>query len=388
MPTPPLSDADAREAYDAWVANDKRAASAARALGMNPAKFDGRLNIAKARGFHLSEGALGVVQSAKLSPVEAKGGWLHSYDTEGKKIGATRWAAQDDGVGDNDIIARMVEAFSAIPPAPPVAPPEKVQDDLCTLWPLYDVHWGMHAWGQETGAQDYDLKLAENDLLGAFERVLAQVPFTAHSVLLIGGDFFHADDNRNETPAHRHRLDSDTRFFKTVDVAISTLCFVVQRLLSKSTSVTIRVLRGNHDEHSHRFLTVGLSQRFRQSDVVVEQDERDLFMFQWGRCAMFAHHGDKQAPKEWILGLADKCPYYSASPYRYAYTGHRHSFAAERIGGTLWQRLDAFCPPDAYGAAWTSRRAFGAEVFHKQRGRTQISFDPLERDQPYDARIT
>lgn len=380
MPTPRLEDAVLHQSLDAWREHECNARAAARTLGIPEKTLQSRINVAKARGLHLSEGARGVVESAKLAPVEARGGWLHSYDDDGKKIGATRWAVPDDGGADDDLIARMVEAFSAIPPAPPVEPPERVQEDLCTLWPLYDVHWGMQAWGAETGGPDYDLKLAEKDLLGAFERVLAQVPFTAQSVLLIGGDFFHADDNRNETPAHRHRLDSDTRFFKTVDVAINTLQFVVQRLLSKSKHVTIRVLRGNHDEHSHRFLTVGLNQRFRTADVTVVQDERDLFMFQWGRCALFAHHGDKQPPKEWILGLADKCPYYSTSPHRYAYTGHRHSFAAERIGGTLWQRLDAFCPPDAYGSTWTSRRAFGAEVFHRHYGRTQISHDPLERD--------
>ncbi|MBO8789046.1 hypothetical protein INP28_14880, partial [Staphylococcus aureus] len=85
----------------------------------------------------------------------------------------------------------------------PVPAPDRVQEDLCALWPLYDVHWGMHAWGVETGGDDYDLKLAEGDLIGAFERVLAMTPFVGHAVLLIGGDFFHSDDNTHQTPANR-----------------------------------------------------------------------------------------------------------------------------------------------------------------------------------------
>jgi hypothetical protein len=278
-----------------------------------------------------------------------------------------------------DIIARMVEAFSAIPSAPPVPAPERVQEDLCALWPLYDVHWGMHAWGAETGGDDYDLKLAESDLLGAFERVLALTPFVGHAVLLIGGDFFHADDNTAQTPAHKHKLDVDGRVFKTIDTAIRALDWVIRRVLSKSTRVTVRVLRGNHDEHSHLYLTFALSERFRQADVTVIKDPRDLFMFQWGRASIFAHHGDKMKPQDMVMRLADQCPFWSATPHRYAYTGHRHQMAAQRIGGVHWEQLDAFCPPDAYGSTWTGRRAFKAEVFSKQSGRVLSAHDPLER---------
>jgi hypothetical protein len=286
-----------------------------------------------------------------------------------------------------NIAERIAAAFSGIPAAIPPAPPERAQDDLCTLWPLYDVHLGMHAWGRETGGHDYDLKLAENDLIGAFERLLAMVPFTAHAVLLIGGDFFHADDDTAQTPGHKHQLDVDGRVFKTIDTAIRALDFVIHRVLSKAAKVTVRVLRGNHDVHSHLYLTFALSERFRSCDVVVEKDPRDLFMFQWGRASIFAHHGDKMKPQEMVMRLADQCPFWSATPHRYAYTGHKHRLAAERIGGVLWEQLDAFCPPDAYGSTWTGRRAFKAEVFHRHSGRVMSAHDPLERDKPYDARI-
>ncbi len=282
-------------------------------------------------------------------------------------------------VEPEDILARMVEAFAEIPPAPAVTPPERVQDDLCALWPLYDVHWGMHAWGKETGGHDYDLKLAEDDLIGAFERVLALLPFTAHSVILIGGDFFHADDNTAQTPAHKHKLDVDGRVFKTIDTAIRALDWVIQRVLSKSAKVTVRVLRGNHDEHSHLYLTFALHERFRQADVTVIKDPRDLFMFQWGRASIFAHHGDKMKPQDMVMRLADQCPFWTEAPHRYAYTGHRHQMAAARIGGVHWEQLDAFCPPDAYGSTWTGRRAFKAEVFHRHSGRVLSAHDPLER---------
>lgn len=380
MPTPKLSDEMAREAFEAWQANDCRMDLGAKALGINAKTFYHRLNVARARGMHLSEGARHSVTTACLAPMEARGGYRRVYNEDGKQIDTVRWLAPKDDQADDNLIDRMVEAFSAIPELPAMPAPERVQEDLCILWPLYDVHWGEHAWGQETGGPDYDLKLAESDLRKAFERVLAMVPFAGHAVLLIGGDFFHTDDSRNETPENGHRLDADGRFYKIIDTAIETLIFIIQRIASKASKVTVRVLRGNHDKHSHRFLTVGLGQRFRAWDIVVDKTERDLFTFQWGKTAIFAHHGDKMKPQDMVLRLADQCPFWSDTRHRYAYTGHRHKFASERIGGVLWEQLDAFCPPDAYGSTWTSRRAFKAEVFSRTAGRVLTAHDPLERD--------
>ena len=387
MPTPPVPDDELRELIRVWMEHNFDGKAAANTLGFAYKKFGYRLSIAKAKGLHLSDGARDSATRAKLSGLEVRGGHRRVYDDDGKQIDTIRYTVPQDAETEADVLARIADAFSTIPPAPPVPPPEKVQDDLLTLWPLYDVHWGMHAWGRETGGDDYDLKLAEGDLLSAFERLLSMVPFSGHSVLLIGGDFFHSDDDTAQTPKSKHHLDVDGRVFKTIDTAIRALDFVIQRVLSKSAHVTVRVLRGNHDEHSHLYLTFALAERFRQADVTVIKDPHDLFAFRWGRTALFAHHGDKMKPQDMVLRIADQCPFWSETRHRYAYTGHRHKMAAERIGGVLWEQLDAFCPPDAYGSTWTGRRAFKAEVFHKHSGRVLSAHDPLERDQPFEARV-
>jgi hypothetical protein len=356
-----------REALEA-VAKYGSIRAAAKALGRNKASIQERLD-------KIDPAILDSMKAVGTDMIPALA-WAKVPAKDGEPGYSVLLKPQAEPV---DIIARMVEAFSAIPSAPPVTPPERVQDDLCALWPLYDVHWGLHAWGKETGGDDYDLKLAESDLLGAFERVLAMTPFVGHAVLLIGGDFFHADDNTAQTPASRHQLDVDGRVFKTIDTAIRALSFIIQRIQSKAARVTVRVLRGNHDEHSHLYLTFALAERFRDASVTVEKDPRDLFMFRWGRTSIFGHHGDKMKPQDLVLRLADQCPFWSETRHRYAYTGHKHRLAAERIGGVMWEQLDAFCPPDAYGSTWTGRRAFKAEVFSKQSGRVLTAHDPLER---------
>lgn len=63
-------------------------------------------------------------------------------------------------------------------------------DDLCSLYPLMDVHFGMQAWGRETGETNYDMKTAAGDMSYAFDKLDARTPASKQAVLVIGGDFF------------------------------------------------------------------------------------------------------------------------------------------------------------------------------------------------------
>jgi hypothetical protein len=279
-----------------------------------------------------------------------------------------------------DMAERIKAAFADMPAADPVPVPEQVMDDLCNVFPFYDVHFGMHAWGKETGSEDYDLKLAESDLSQAFERILARTPFGDTAVILLGGDFFHADDNTAQTPASKHNLDVDGRFFKVVETAIGTIGRVIQRAASRHKNVIVRVLPGNHDPHSHLLLTFALFERFRgQGNVTVQKDARDTFMFQWGNAGIFADHGDKLKTQEWVLKLADVCPFWSQTYHRHGYRGHLHRMQSERVGGVLVERLDAFCPPDQYGSRWSSRRMLKVDTFCKFSGRVGQQIDPVGR---------
>lgn len=382
MPTAPLSDELAREAVKAWLDHECYQSKAARSLGLRRETFRSRLNIGKARGFHLSDGAMSVVRQAKLAPVEAKGGWIHNYDSEGKKTGTTRWATPTETVTVEELTETLTTAFDNLPRAVPLPAPEHVMDAaLCTLYPLFDVHLGMHAWGQETGGEDYDLKLAVGDLRNAFGKVTNLMPHSQQAVLLIGGDFFHADDNRSETPGNRHRLDTDGRFLKVVLAGVTIMTEVATRLAQKHEKVLIRVMRGNHDEHSHIPLMLALWTHFQNHpQIEVELNPRDLFMFQWGNVAIFAQHGDKGSPTEFVLKLGDTCSFFSECHHRFAFTGHRHKMSSQRIGGVRWEQLDAFCPPDTYGSTWAGRREISAVTFHVKDGLILRAFDPVDRN--------
>lgn len=379
MPTPPLPIEEYHRVVEAWRETGNSYQRGAALLGMGYHRFKHRMNKAKRLGLHLSPGAQKAVENAGLNGIEAKGGWIHNYDQDGKKVGTTRWAAEADTLEDQ--IDRLNTAFQGITPAPVIAAPQSTADDLCNVIPLYDVHWGMAAWGAETGDVDYNIELARDDLMRGLEMVLSAAPHAKQCVLIFGGDLTHADDNTAQTPGHKHPLDVAARMYRVTDSAIAIIKYAVTRALEHHERVLIRVLRGNHDPNSHRAIAFALREWLAENPRAdIDMDPRELFQFQWGRSAIFGQHGDRMSPTDLALKLSDVCTFWTESPHRYAYTGHKHKMGAQRIGGVNWERLEPFAPADDYGASWVNRRAMKLDTYHVKRGRIATVMDPLERE--------
>lgn len=379
MARPPLTDAVMQEAIAA-VHDHGSISAAARSLGIDRKTLSYRYNKGKEAGLHLSAGGREAMQRASLNGAEIGGGYKRVYDEGGRILETVRWSAPKAELELATVLERAADAFADLPKAPVIPEPSLTNADLLTLYPLFDVHMGMHAWGMETGRDDYDLRLATADLHMAVGNVMALSPDSEEAIILIGGDFFHGDDSTNQTPRSRNPLDVDGRHFKVLETGIEVIAATLERATEKHRRVTVRVLRGNHDEHSHMVLTLALAQRYREHDrIVVDKDPRDIFMHQWGRCLIAAHHGDKQKPERLAMVLAEICPFWSASPHRIVFTGHRHHHQSNEFPGIEWEQFRAFCPPDAYGAQFAPRRAMHAITFNKASGIATRAKDPIER---------
>lgn len=315
-----------------------------------------RARKARAAGETVGAGVVGALANLGVEMGAVKGGWLKSREASIQ----FRMPELPD-----DTLDRIRAAFEGLEPARLVTPPEAVLDDLCTVYPLMDLHLGMKAWGVETGDQDYDLNLACADLRHAFAKVAALTPPSKEAVLILGGDTLHADDDRAETPTSKHKLDVDGRQHKVIETAIAILSEVIENLLGKHDRITVRTLRGNHDQHSHMVLTFALSERYRDEPrITVERSPRDLFMKQWGRSAIFAHHGDKGKPEQMALYISDVCPFWSETRHRHYFVGHVHHDNAKDIGPLRYESLRAFCPPRRVCSQHGLRCAAGATGHH------------------------
>lgn len=380
MVSRPVPDATLLATLAVLEKHDFNNTRAARELDINESTVRRQFAELQRRGLHLSGGAREAMHGAKLSGAEVNGGWRHIYDENGDKIETVRWSAPKLELAIGELIERATSVFSSLPKAPPIPTPKHTAADLLTLYPLFDVHMGMHAWGEETGSDNYDLKLSASDMHMAVGNVMALSPNSEEAILLIGGDFFHGDDSTNQTPAHKHPLDVDGRHFKVLDTGIEVVAGTIERLASKHRRVTVRVLRGNHDPHSHMTLTLALAQRYRSHErITVDKSPRDIFMHQWGKCLIAAHHGDKQRPERLAMVLAEICPFWSESPHRIVFTGHRHSQKSDDFPGIVWEQVRAFCPPDAFGAQFAPRRAMHAITFSRESGIATRAQDPIRR---------
>lgn len=373
MPTQPLSDDLAREAAEAWAAHGGSWREAAAALGLARSTFQNRLRHAKARGFHLSPGVRAATVSAGMSGLEVQGGWLHSYDDDGKKTAALRFSTPKDAP-EADVVERVRDALSDIPPAPEIAPPPRSDDDLITVYPLADVHIGMMAWWRETGA-DYDARIAADRVRSWVARAVDASPPSGTAVILGVGDLTHADDQSNMTPTSKHVLDVDTRHFKTLEITIAAMACAIERASQKHARVLVRILPGNHDMNTYLAVMFGLAQRYRNSTrVEVQTVPGEFWVHRHGRCLLAAHHGHGGKPQRMVMFLADEyAEQWGQTQHRFLWTGHRHSLSAEDIGGVQWEQLRAMTNRDAYavGKAYSARAQLQAITLHATDGEVQ-----------------
>ena len=279
-----------------------------------------------------------------------------------------------------DVLADIADAFQNVPAyrPNPVAP---IGNDLMTVYPLMDAHFGMRAWGRETGGQDYDLDLATRDICQAFTDLWEVTPKSDHAVLILGGDTLHADDNLAQTPQSKHSLDVDGRQYKASEVAIRAICFVIDGLAERHAKVTVRVLRGNHDPNAHLILHFALQQRYRLAEMItIEDAARDLYWIRHGGSLVAAHHGDKGRPERLAMYLAETCSEWSLTRDRHVLTGHIHHDSTKDFPGVKWWSLRAFCPPDEYGASFGGRRALQALTFDGKKGLRVHGIEGINRN--------
>jgi len=271
-----------------------------------------------------------------------------------------------------DLLSDVAEAFSNIPAYEPRAS-EMQDNDLLTVYPLYDLHVGLLAYGRETRGPDFDLDWFEKDLADSIARLNSRVPQSGHALVVIGGDAIHINDQTNETPGHGHKLDADGRFEKIADVAIASVAHAIESIAERHARVSVVVIRGNHDEGSHLILKAALKQRYRNVNridfpFITGADKSEIFWMQHGKVMIAAHHGDKMKPETLAMICADQCRFWSDTRHRVILTGHRHHLRVLDMPGVTHYTMRAFAPADAYGANFGGVRGLQAMVFDSRHG--------------------
>jgi hypothetical protein len=266
---------------------------------------------------------------------------------------------------------RIKAAMADLDAIKPVPAPAYVEADLCTLYPIADVHVGMRAWAKEVG-EDYDTDLATERLKSWVGKCVAASPASYTAIVLDVGDLTHADDQTALTPKSKHSLDVDTRHFRTLDMTIQALAVCIELALAKHQRVIVRILPGNHNVNSYMAVMFALAERFRDnSRVSVQKAPGEFFVHEFGKVLLAAHHGDKAKADRLVHFLADQfAEMWGRTKHRFLFTGHLHHHKSQDIGGCTWEQLRAVTPRDAFAFsnAYTARAQLQAITFDRNRG--------------------
>jgi hypothetical protein len=244
-------------------------------------------------------------------------------------------------------------------------------EDTLTVYPLGDPHIGMLAWGEECG-MDWDLKIAEEKYGAVFSSLCNASPASKEALIINLGDYFHADNLAGVTSRSGHSLDMDGRYAKMVRVGVRILRGMVEKALDKHEKVRVINVTGNHDDVSSMFLSVAMSEMYRNEPRVTVDDSPTAFhYYRFGSNLIGTHHGHStKMDKLPLLMATDKSKDWGETKHRYWYTGHIHHDSKKEFSGCVVESFRTLAAKDSY-AHWHGYRAaqdMKSIVIHKNYG--------------------
>lgn len=281
------------------------------------------------------------------------------------------WERQHPGLDDvTEIIEAAIERLP-LEPLPPVALSHIADEDLLTVIPLGDPHFGLLTWEKETGV-NFNLDLAEEITFGAVDRLVSMSPPSGTAILLNLGDYFHADNSRNSTPQSGNPLDVDGRFEKIATTGILAMVRCVQRMLERHANVIVRCNRGNHDPHQSAMLALALQAWFRNEPrVQVDTSPTAFWYYRFGSVLIGTCHGDgPKLPDLPLIMATDKPQDWGDCPFRVWHTGHVHHDSLKDYPGCTVETHRTLAPNDAWHKwkGFRSVRELKAINYHRKHG--------------------
>lgn len=372
MPTLPLTNEQCLEALEAVKRHHGSILRACAELDIPRGTFRHRLQTAKERGLGMSEGARRAVANAGLNGIEAKGGWIHNYDDEGKKTGTTRWVAEDIQTLE-DVAERIRATLEGMEAAPVVPAPEISAKGLLGLHVIADVHMGASITKDEAGAE-YNREIAKERLRSGFAHCAQALPACEVCVILYNGDSTHANDDKNRTPKSGHPLKVEGSHQSNLFALEEVIGWQVQAALEKHQRVVLVVRAGNHDPNTPAPLIMAMRAYWRDnSRVTVIDDENPYFVFRMGRVFFATHHGDGAAPAKRAQNLQHKYRQeYGLADFHWFFTGDKHHAKADTFGGVHWRQVPSVISLEQHSHAegYADTSGMYAAWFDTETGRT------------------
>jgi len=398
--SPPPTDEQVLEAVEANKRFPNSITKASQHIGLSTTGYKNRLSLAAKRGLLGTKPVLPGFEITKTTAVTNEDGDVvrefiqqkpehgeefevpagHSIkgvsaliDGDGRTI--QQWIKTKEGEYDPRSIAEWLkEAFDGYESPVKAKPKPYISDDKLTLVPANDWHLGLHVWGKEVDDINWDLKIAEDTIGAAVEETIARSPPSSTCIILGGGDLVHADNSSNTTARSGNLLQVDGRYPKIVQAAGRLKVRTIDAALEHHGTVIVRVLPGNHDEHTAIAIAYFLLAWYRNEPrVIVDVDPSLFFWHRFGSVLLGATHGHtvkiNQMPSIMAHRRAED---WGVTRHRYVHGFHLHHSAkiATEGDGVICEIHQAPIPQDAWhhNSGYLSGRSMQAITYHIEYG--------------------
>jgi hypothetical protein len=233
--------------------------------------------------------------------------------------------------------------------AKPINAPKATLADSLSTYVIGDAHFGLYAWREESG-EDFDTAIASRDLRAAIDLLVAGAPDSETGYLVDVGDYLHADNRSNQTPASGNQLDVDTRYQRVIRIAMSALQYCVGRMLQKHKRVKVFITPGNHNPDSAGWMALVMEAYFQnEKRVDVETSPSKYFYQQYGNNLIGITHGDKIKMAELPSIMAtDRPEAWGSTKHRMWLTGHIHHTQHQEYRGCFVESFNTLAAGDAW----------------------------------------
>lgn len=269
----------------------------------------------------------------------------------------------------------MMEAWrdvcEAMPKAEITPAPDATMEHLLCDYTIGDNHTGLYAWAREAG-DNWDLHSSVTILRRAMHHLVQHSPAAETAYILDVGDYFHADNQNNETSHSGNKLDVDGRYGKVLRAGIECICDLIEMALKKHKKVLYRSVVGNHNDHSAQMMNIAVSLRFHNEPRLEVLDSPAFHhYYQFGTNLLADTHGHTTKAESLPLLMAVDVPeMWAGTTNRVWRTGHVHHLSQKEFGGCTVITYRTLAPKDAWHAAqgYRSNRDMRATIYHKERG--------------------
>jgi hypothetical protein len=308
------------------------------------------------------------------------GGWRITEEIDpltGLKIrNSVRYSVKGQKVNSGDLADAIKLALADLTPRGSITPPENLPEKLCNFIPLCDLHVG-----GEYGDPNY-LDVVHKSIT----RLISGIPKAKKAVLLDMGDLLDANDHHGLTPASGNECDviRENHLKNTVD-AMNIMRHAIELLAQTHEEVEVHLLRGNHDETAYIGVMVALATFYKDTpsvNIILSDD--NFRVIEWGKCAVFPHHGDKCKWEVLKDVFADQfCDAWTRAKFwRFIWTAHVHHDKARELGGAMGEHFRTLAKPNNWAQmkGLFARGSIQCVTLHTEDGETdrkKVNLPPL-----------